>query len=219
MQHLRQPLLQFLLRWQLEWDARFGDLAPGAQQALRQGRFRQAEGARDLGRGQATQGAQGQRHLRLGRQRGMTADEQQAQAIVPDGVRLFHHGCRQVRQHGLGIGDSPARAPYVIEARVARHGTEPGGGIGRDARLRPHFQRLAARFLQHVFRQAQVAKAPHQAGQHPAPFLAEDAFDGRNGVARHAQAVTGRTSMVPREAAGQRPAQASASSRWAQASR
>ena len=65
-------------------DPRVADLPLGADQTLRGRRFRLDERARDLARRQAAEGPQRQRLLRLGRQRGMAAHEEQPQPVVVD---------------------------------------------------------------------------------------------------------------------------------------
>ena len=66
----------------------------GAHDSLRDGRFRHQEGARDLGGGQTSYQSQRQRDATFGRQRGMTADEDQAQPVVGNrrGIVIIHFG-------------------------------------------------------------------------------------------------------------------------------
>ena len=68
-------------------NAGVADLALGADQALRHRRRRHQKGARDLVGLEAAERAERQRDLRLERQRGMAAGEDQAKAIVGDLAR------------------------------------------------------------------------------------------------------------------------------------
>ena len=79
-EHVGKPLVQIL--GHLELDAGGDDLALGPDDPLREGLLVDEERPRDLGRGQADDGAQGQREPRLRRQRRVAAREQQRQPVV-----------------------------------------------------------------------------------------------------------------------------------------
>jgi hypothetical protein len=85
-QHRRQPVRELCVRGHPERDARVANLAAGAHQPLRHRRLRHEEGAGHLAGLQPRDDAQRQRHLRLDRERGVAAGEDQPQPVV--GQRL-----------------------------------------------------------------------------------------------------------------------------------
>ena len=99
------------------------------------------EGVRDVLGGQPAHLAQRQRHLRVGRQGRMAADEDQPELVVLDGLVVQHLGFggfgfkphRQLLQRGVEAR-LPADAVDRLEA-AGRH--QPGERIGRHAVLRP----------------------------------------------------------------------------------
>ena len=84
-----------------ERDPRVADLALGPHQPLRHRRLGDEERTRDLGGGEPGEGAQGQRHARVERERGMAAREDQPQAVVGDASELSWY--RLVRTHRVGL--------------------------------------------------------------------------------------------------------------------
>ena len=79
-----EPLGQELGRRDAVGDPGVADLALGPDEALGEGRFRDEERPGDLGRRQAAERAQRQRHPRVHRERRMAAGEDEAQAVVGD---------------------------------------------------------------------------------------------------------------------------------------
>ena len=87
-QHAVEAFGQFGSAWHFIGNARVADLGLGAHDALRDRRGRRQVSARDLLGRQAADLAQRQRDLRVGRQRRVTAGEDQAQPIIFD-VRML----------------------------------------------------------------------------------------------------------------------------------
>ena len=104
------------------------DLALGAHEALRHRRLGHEERAGDLGRRQAAERAQRERDLRVGRERRVTAREDELQALVGErrGVHRLLRYLGNVEQAGLRR-QGPI-APDAIDGPVARgrHSHEPG---------------------------------------------------------------------------------------------
>ena len=96
-EHGRQPLGQGGVARQLERDPGVANLALGAHQALGHRGVGHEEGPRDLGPGQPAYGLEGQRHPGLGRQRRMTAGEQQAEPLVADLGEAVGHRIDRIR--------------------------------------------------------------------------------------------------------------------------
>jgi hypothetical protein len=88
-QHRRQPLRQPVVGRNAEADAGIPDLALGPRQPPLHRLLGNEEGARDLLGAQTAERAQGQRDLRLGPKRRMTAGEDQLQPLVAK--RPPHH--------------------------------------------------------------------------------------------------------------------------------
>ena len=139
------------------------DLALGAHQALGHRRLGHQEGARDLGRGQPAECAQGQRDAGVHGQRGVTAGEDEAQAVVFEsrlvlGLRALVVAVElhERVQGGQAVveGALPAQA---IDRLAPRRGGDPGSGVGRLAVARPCGQRDGEGVLERVLGQLEVA--------------------------------------------------------------
>ena len=85
-EHRGQARGQLLSARHLEGDARLGQGALGADDALGDGRVRDQEGPRDLLGGEAAEEAQGEGHPRLHREDRMAGREHEAQEVVADVV-------------------------------------------------------------------------------------------------------------------------------------
>ena len=173
---------------------------------LRHSRLRDDERPRDLLGAEAAQGAQRQRHLRLGRERRVAAGEDQLQALVGEN-RLFElvlHGLRRLQQLRLG-GEGPVAADPVDRA-VAAGGDQPGGRVRWRAFAGPALRRGRERLLSGLLGEVEVAEEADQGSEDAAPLLAEGPLDQRS--------TTGRTSTAPpMRAAGIRAASSIAASR------
>ena len=116
------------------------DLALGAHQALGHRRLGHEEGARDLRRGQPAEGAQGQRDAGVHRQRGVTAGEDEAQAVVFEsrlvlGLRALVVAVElhERVQGGQAVVEG-ALAAQAIDRLAPRRGGDPGARVGRARR-------------------------------------------------------------------------------------
>ena len=192
----RQPVGQLVIGRHGERDARVADLVLGPGQPLAHGLRRDEEGQRDLVGGQAAQGAQGKRHLRLEGEGRMTAGEDQLQPFVRDGGGVVHEGLRWLWP-GLEVAGQQRRlarqdllAAQLVDGAVARGRDQPADGVGRLPVAWPPFGGDGERVGGRVFGEVDVAEDPDQSGQHAAPLVAEDS------VKRHRS--------VPREWAGPR---------------
>ena len=86
-QHRRQPVRKQMVGRDAKGDAGGLDLALGPHEPLGHGRLRNDEGARDLSRRQSGERAQGERHLSVEAERGMTAGEDQLQSLIRESTR------------------------------------------------------------------------------------------------------------------------------------
>jgi hypothetical protein len=145
-------------------DGRAGQRALGPTDPLRHRRLRHVEAIGDLPRGEAADGAQGQRHLGRGRQVGMAAAEEDEEGVValrdrigPARPRLGVHRLLPPVAGGLaaaGVDEPPGRDRVEPRARVARR------VVG------PHPQRLEQRLLQRVLGGVEVLATADQAREH-----------------------------------------------------
>jgi hypothetical protein len=208
-QHGGQPLGQDLVGRDREGDPRLADLDLGPRQAALHRLRRDEERVGDLLGRQAAERAQRQRDLRLGRQRGMAAREDELQALVGDRRRVH-----VVLHRGLGHGEQPrlrgerALAAQPVDRAVARGGHQPGAGVVGRAGPRPALRRHREGLLDGLLGEVEVAEEADQGGEHTPPLVAEDLLDQR-GYSR-----SGRISIAPpRRAAGIVAARAIAASR------
>ena len=109
------------------------DLGLRAGQATLHGLFRDQERPGDLGRLEAAERTQGERHLPLDRQRGMAAGEDQLKAFVLDHgvVELVHGGLRHRQQ--VDLRGQRAFATDPVDRPVAGGGHQPRTRIDRHA--------------------------------------------------------------------------------------
>ena len=115
-------------------DASRADLVLGPNDPLGHRRFRDEERVGDLGRRQAAEQSQGQRHLRLPREGGVAAGEDQAQSFVLHGSLLVRAvsriGC--VERHRLGLTRLPGGlAPEPVDGPAASGRDDPACRAGR----------------------------------------------------------------------------------------
>ncbi len=212
-QHRIHPLGPGVAGRHLERHSGVGDLAPGANQTLGEGRFGDQEGARDLGRAQAADRAQGQGGARLHRYRRVAADEDQPQSLVGDGGVARHHVIlrrRLWRQWLRPVGAGRGAATQTIQRAPPGHGIEPGRRVLRRG-LRPRRLGFQASVGEGLLGQIQIAERGGQGGDDPAAVRPEGGFERRHAV----PSSTGRISMAPAPASGSLRAQAIASSRSA----
>ena len=169
-------------------DAGVTDLVLGPDQALGHRRLGDQERPRDLGGGQAGQGAQGERDPRLQRQRRMAAGEHQPQPVVADPAVIVLAGVVGWRQGGhlpqlRRLGRAAAQP---VQRAVARHRGQPGAGPARHAVARPaSAARWANASCAHSSARSQSPVDPDQGRDDPAPLLAERRGDGVLDVCGH----------------------------------
>lgn len=131
----------------------------GPADALRHRRLRHEEGVGDLTGGEPADSAQGQRHLRCGRQVGVAAAEEEDERVV---ARLGVGGRQWLRgRRLLATGPRGLAAPGVDET-PGGHRRQPRARVPRRV-LGPHPQRLDQRLLQRVLGGVEVLATADQA--------------------------------------------------------
>jgi hypothetical protein len=133
---------------------------------LRHRRLSREERARDLGRGQAADQTQRERDLRLGRQGGVAAREDQREPLVCDRAhRFLLLGLRdeldESREPGLLRFQRPL-PPQAVDREVARGRDDPRPGARRDAVAGPALRGDRERFLDGVLGEVEVTERADQ---------------------------------------------------------
>ena len=127
---------------------------------------------------QAAQQAQGQRDLRLRRQRRVAAGEDQPQPVVRDTghrravagpARLGTRGVVLDEQRQLPRAASPRAAGRRAPGRRATVVSQAAGPV-RHTRARPGRERLGVRVLDALLGEVEVAGDAHRRGEHEAPL-------------------------------------------------
>jgi hypothetical protein len=157
-------------------QAAAGQRTLGPADPLRHRRLGDVEGVGDLARGEAGDGAQGQRHLGRGREVGVAAAEEQEERVVA----LFGGG----RRRRLG-GHRLLAALAGVDEPPGRDGRQPRARVARRV-LGPDPQRLQQRLLERVLGGVEVLAAPDQAGEHPRDEDAQRALVQPRRFAGHA---------------------------------
>jgi len=152
---LIEPLRELVALRQAKRDMRVDDLALRAHQTLRQSGLVDQERVRDLRGREPDDAPQCQRDLRLSRERGMAAGEDQVEALVRRVGRRAHFGAHlfELREL-LAIARVAAQA---VDPAMLRHDQEPGAGIRGYALSRPPFERGDQRVLHEIFGQREIA--------------------------------------------------------------
>jgi hypothetical protein len=168
-------------------DARRADLALGAHEPLGDRRLGHEQAACDLGHREAAHQAQRQRHLRVERQRRVTAGEHQREALVRQRLvlpgQLGHDLLELAGQLGLLVAQHRL-APQPVDRAPAGGGEDPRGGVLGHPVARPAVQRDDVGVLDGLLGAVEV---PERAGQHrygAAELGAEGAVDGVCGAAQ-----------------------------------
>jgi hypothetical protein len=200
-QRRAQPVRQFARGRYPVRDSRDRDLPLGPGDPRRHRRLRDQERPGDVWHRNPAHQPQGQRHLGLLRQRGVAADEDQAEPLVrqrrPQGVFLRFRalapfslaGWRSLAHRAVGRsgGLNQQRQPraergvasYFVDRAPPGGRGQPGGGIVGDAVGRPRAQRRRVGLLHAVLGQVEVADDAHRGGEHPGPLAAVRVGDGR----------------------------------------
>ena len=191
------------------------DLALGPHQPLGHGRLGDEEGPGDLGRGQAAQGPQGQRHPGFEGQRRVAAGEHQPEAVVGNcaHVRLLP----VARPAVVGVVDQgrvvvllgpAALAPGPIDGLAAGDGQQPGARPVGEAGPGPVLEGGHIGLLEGVLGEVEIAQRGDEGGEHPPRLLPERVLALRRahrGQGRYRQwgksagsSMSGRTSALSR---------------------
>ncbi len=180
-----------------------------AHQALAHGRWGDQERRGDRRGVEAEHRLQHQRRAHAGVDRRMRAGEHQPQALVgnPGLCACIVDPVRQQRQRRFRLLPH-APAPRGIDELAPGHRQQPGFGHTRDPAARPIGERLHESLGQRVLRPRDVARARSEKGDQLAVARARHCLRGLRYITQ-----TGRTSMAPCCAPGQRAAHASAASR------
>ena len=159
-------------------DAGGGDLLLGPRDPGRHRRLAHQEGPGDLCRGQPAEQAEGERHLRVRRERRVAAGEDQAEPVVHRrtgravacGVgrtgRRARLGPSHQQRQGTVVGGG---APCEVDGAPAGHGRQPGAGPGGDPGRRPGGQRPGVGVLDALLGDVEVAgrRAPSRRARRP----------------------------------------------------
>jgi hypothetical protein len=126
----------------------------------------------------------GERDLRLYRQAGMAAGEDQPEQVVAD-----HFGRLRSRidqRHGLRLLPGSPRFPAdEVDRPPLGRDHEPAARILGHAVSRPRFERAEDSILGGVLGEVEAAGDAGQRGQHPGAFLAYQPGDRVTGERRH----------------------------------
>ncbi len=117
--------------------------------------------------------AQGERHLRIGRERRVAAGENEPQAIILDRLAVRWSGLVDDCIHLLGdiLHRVEPRAPaYAIDRLEPTRGYQPRARIRRDAVAGPLLERCAKSIVQRLLGEVEVAQQPDQRGEDPSRF-------------------------------------------------
>jgi hypothetical protein len=156
---------------------------------LRHCRFGDEERPSDLGCRQPTEHAQRQRDLRVDRERGVAAGEDEGKPLVGNRAHVV------LLLYQLDGGEPLERRPLRLAAQpvdraVAGGGDDPGAGIRRDAVAGPALRGDRERLLDGVLGEVEVAEPADQDRDRTPELLPE-------GLLYSSQTTTGRTSIDP----------------------
>jgi hypothetical protein len=169
-----QPVGQVLGAGDGEGDARGGVLGPGAAEALAHGRLGIEEDSGDLRRGEAAQGAQRQGDPRLLLKRRVAAGEDQAQAVVRDGLGVGLGGLFPGEDgDGVAVARKRGLAAIAVDGLAQGGAQEPAGGAGRHPCPAPVHEGRGGGLLQRVLGALEIARAGDEGGQKPPPIGAQ----------------------------------------------
>ena len=205
-----EALGELLALGHAERNPGIADAVLRAHQALAHGGGRDQECGADRRGVEAEHRLQDERRAHAGVDRRMRAREHEPQALVRNKritVRRLGEllGKQRERRRRLFAGPSAARR---IDQLSACHGEEPSLGRARDALHRPFGERAGECLGERVLCAGDIARARGEEGHELAVARARDGLRGLRYICQ-----TGRTSIEPCAAPGQRLAQASAASR------
>ena len=170
-QHRPEPLGQQVVGRDAERDPGRPDLPLRPHEPLGHRRLGDEERARDLVGREPAEGSQRERHLRLGRERGMAAREDQAEPFVGNRLVLLAGLDRLERGQQLGLAPERLLAANPVDRPVARGRQQPGTGVGGGAFARPPLDRGGECLLHRRPRRARRrrARGPGSRGCAPTP--------------------------------------------------
>jgi hypothetical protein len=151
--------------------------------ALPDGRLRHEKRLRDLGRRESAHRAQRQRDGGGGRERRMTAHEQQGERVVGIGRRLAVHGGGN--GDGAVVGHHRLTLPACdVAASVVGHASpsdmdQPAAGVIRDAEARPLTRRGHEGFLHGILGRREVTIPPDHRAEHLRRKVAQQTLDAK----------------------------------------
>ena len=172
------------------------DLALGAHEPLGHRRLGNEERAGHLRRGQPADRLQGQRHLRVDRERRVAAGEDQREPLVGQGVHVFVLG-RLCPGEQLGLALERPGPADPVDRSIARDGLDPGARPARNACAGPPLERRGERVLHRVLGELEVAEDADQGREDAAPLVPEDALELVYPATSADCITSGRTSIVP----------------------
>jgi hypothetical protein len=210
LEHRFQPLGELRPLGHAERDAGLADARLRAHEALAHGCRRDQERRGNARRVEAEHGLKDQRRTHRTIDRRMRAGEHQSQPLVRN--RHFTSTIAQLlgeQQQRLRGVLARAAAACSIDQAMPRDREQPGFRRARHAARGPSGERRGEGLGQRVLGPRDVASARGEDGEQLAIARAGD----RLGGARYAGVQSGRTSIAPCTAPGQRDAQESAASR------
>ena len=190
------------------------DLPLGADDPLGHRRLGHEEGARDLRRREAAEQAQGQRDLRLARQRRVAAGEDEPQPVVAHGSLLSRARPAAREQQRLGLPCVPGGLPaQPVDGPATCGGDDPAGRAGRHTVSGPPLDGDGEGVLHGVLGEVDVAEGADEHRHRPPVLVTEDAGDVGARHRRidraescHAHSVVGCCPGPPSSKGGSRPA-------------
>ncbi len=204
-----QPCAHLRLRGQRERAPEGTDPLLGAADALSHRGLGHQKRSRDLSRGQPANRAQRQRDLRRHGQRGMAAQQEQAERVV--WLSLHALGRHRLERGGHLLPPCPRHvvAPQFCPA-PGRDGDQPPLRVLRYALDRPLARRRQQGLLERVLAASEVAVTAHERCQHRRRDLTHPRLDRRLGGGGHRsiarRSSTGRSSTSATSASGTRAA-------------
>jgi hypothetical protein len=186
LKHRREAGGEICSSWNLEGDMRLGQGPFGADDALRDGRLRDKECARDLFGRQTPKQPKCERDARLGSQNRMTGYENEAEKIVAEVIihRGFEirHGyllleCKLAAKLLMLAFEALVSAPEINGA-MFRSGHEPGAWVVRYARRRPLLERGDESVLCKLLGKSDIAHDPCETCNDPGGLDPPDRVDG-----------------------------------------
>ena len=166
-------------RGDAERDPGGSDLVLGAHEPLLHRLLRDQEGATDLLGRQAAECPQGERDLRIQRERWVAAGEDELEAFVGN-RRILHlvlRGFGHLEQPGLG--GERAVTPDAVDRAVAGRRHQPRPRVRRRPLPRPALRGGREGLLRGFLGEVEVAEEADQGGEDASPLVAEDLFEAQ----------------------------------------